>query len=389
MKKIALFLSILLFSFYGMAQQVEYQTFIYTSNDLADEITKLCKEREMREAEAGVRLPYLEKLFNASKESVKGIASGYVTSFIDLGVNAIASLVTRNSRLKQEWEDMVQAENVYKTTLGTVSEVNDFYDNISFDGAMDPAGMRFDGIGCLRKEGQDTVFYISCHIDRSKIDRIINHSKFELALDTLIISPMHSNLPNSPLDLPFSFAERQNFTLSMDMTLTSSWMNEIVMLQKDQVLGEFNITIPVDPSMLDNDGFLRYVRKKNEAPAYKVVGESFIIPRSYMGYRGEDGRYKNSWGTGEYKLSIALKETCEVTDAYRENWKKDRKRRKKMQPKEDFMDATWQMISNQRWDELSQSWIITTLQAPAKIITKDVIDKLGLEPEVKQAKLMK
>lgn len=389
MKKIALFLSILLFSFYGMAQQVEYQTFIYTSNDLADEITKLCKEREMREAEAGVRLPYLEKLFNASKESVKGIASGYVTSFIDLGVNAIASLVTRNSRLKQEWEDMVQAENVYKTTLGTVSEVNDFYDNISFDGAMDPAGMRFDGIGCLRKEGQDTVFYISCHIDRSKIDRIINHSKFELALDTLIISPMHSNLPNSPLDLPFSFAERQNFTLSMDMTLTSSWMNEIVMLQKDQVLGEFNITIPVDPSMLDNDGFLRYVRKKNEAPAYKVVGESFIIPRSYMGYRGEDGRYKNSWGTGEYKLSIALKETCEVTDAYRENWKKDRKRRKKMQPKEDFIDATWQMISNQRWDELSQSWIITTLQAPAKIITKDVIDKLGLEPEVKQAKLIK
>lgn len=389
MKKIALFLSILLFSFYGMAQQVEYQTFIYTSNDLADEITKLCKEREMREAEAGVRLPYLEKLFNASKESVKGIASGYVTSFIDLGVNAIASLVTRNSRLKQKWEDMVQAENVYKTTLGTVSEVNDFYDNISFDGAMDPAGMRFDGIGCLRKEGQDTVFYISCHIDRSKIDRIINHSKFELALDTLIISPMHSNLPNSPLDLPFSFAERQNFTLSMDMTLTSSWMNEIVMLQKDQVLGEFNITIPVDPSMLDNDGFLRYVRKKNEAPAYKVVGESFIIPRSYMGYRGEDGRYKNSWGTGEYKLSIALKETCEVTDAYRENWKKDRKRRKKMQPKEDFIDATWQMISNQRWDELSQSWIITTLQAPAKIITKDVIDKLGLEPEVKQAKLIK
>lgn len=37
------------------------------------------------------------------------------------------------------------------------------------------------------------------------------------------------------------------------------------------------------------------------------------------------------------------------------------------------------MISNQRWDELSQSWIITTLKAPAGIISKDVIDKLGLE----------
>ena len=169
----------------------------------------------------------------------------------------------------------------------------------------------------------------------------------------------------------------------------SSWINEIVQLQKDQVLGRFNINIPVDSSMLDSNGFLRYVRNKGESSAYKVVGESFIIPRSYMGYRDGDGEYRNSWGTGEYKLSIILKETCDITDQYRDNWKKDRKRRKKMQPKENFINTTWQMISNQRWDELSQSWIITTLQAPAKIVTKDVIDKLGLEPEVDQIKVMK
>lgn len=73
--------------------------------------------------------------------------------------------------------------------------MNDFYKETSFDGALDPKGMRFDGIGCLRKDGNDTVFYISCHIDRNKINRIINHSKFELALDTLIICPTRSNLP--------------------------------------------------------------------------------------------------------------------------------------------------------------------------------------------------
>ena len=60
------------------------------------------------------------------------------------------------------------------------------------EGALDPAGMKFDGIGCLKKEGEDTVFFISCHIDRSKLYRIINHSKFELVLDTLIISPEHT-----------------------------------------------------------------------------------------------------------------------------------------------------------------------------------------------------
>ena len=371
MKKSIIILLCLFWTLYSKAQGVEYQTFIYTSDELADEIAKQSEE-------LGTSRGYLGDLFNVSKEAVKGIASGYVTSFIDLGVNAIGALLTRNSRLKEEWEETVKQENVYQTQISTVSEVNDFYKQTSFDGAMDPKGMRFDGIGCLRKENKDTVFYISCHIDRSKINRIINHSKFELVLDTLIISPTHSNLPNSSLDIPFSFEERKNFTLSMNIKLLSSWMNEIVQLQKNQELGEFSINIPVDQSVLDNKGYLRYVRNANDVPAYKVLGESFIVPRSYMGYRDENDNYKNSWGTGEYKLDITLKETCDVTDQYRSKWKEDRKRRKEMQPKEKFFASSWQTISNQRWDELTKSWVITTLKAPASIITKDVIDKLGL-----------
>lgn len=371
MKKSIIILLCLFWTLYSKAQGVEYQTFIYTSDELADEIAKQSEE-------LGTSRGYLGDLFNVSKEAVKGIASGYVTSFIDLGVNAIGALLTRNSRLKEEWEETVKQENVYQTQISTVSEVNDFYKQTSFDSAMDPKGMRFDGIGCLRKENKDTVFYISCHIDRSKINRIINHSKFELVLDTLIISPTHSNLPNSSLDIPFSFEERKNFTLSMNIKLLSSWMNEIVQLQKNQELGEFSINIPVDQSVLDNKGYLHYVRNANDAPAYKVLGESFIVPRSYMGYRDENDNYKNSWGTGEYKLDITLKETCDVTDQYRSKWKEDRKRRKEMQPKEKFFASSWQTISNQRWDELTKSWVITTLKAPASIITKDVIDKLGL-----------
>lgn len=359
----------------GSAQQVEFKTFIYTSNDLGEEIARHSElvNREDR--------GYLGDLFNASKESLKGIASGYVTSFIDLGVNAIGSLLTRNARLKEEWEETVKAENIYKTKISTVSEINDFYKEASFEGAMDPKGMRFDGIGCLRLEDNDTVFYLSCHIDRSKIDRIVKHSKFELVLDTLIVSPTHSNLPNTYLDLPYSFAERDNFTLSMNIKLISSWMNEIVQLQKDQELGAFVLNVPVDPEELDEKGYLRYVRNRDEEPTYKIVGESFIVPRSYMGYRDKDDNYKNIWGTGEYKLEIELKETCDVTEQYRENWKKDRKRRKKLMEKESIWENGWQTISNQRWDELAQSWVITTLQAPAGIITKDVIDKLGLAPE--------
>ena len=356
-----------------MAQSVEYQAFIYTSDELSEEI--------QRETDALGQRSIFGDMLGATTNALSGMATGYITSFVDLGINAIGSLITRKARQKAEWEETVQKENVYETTIRTVSNVNDFYEHTSTAGAMDPKGMKFDGIGCLRMDGQDTVFYISCHIDRSKIQRIINHSKFQLVLDTLIVSPLYSNLPNTPLDLPYSFDERQNFTLSMDIRLTSSWMNEIIQLQKDQELGTFTITIPVSPEQLDAKGFLRYVRAKGETPRYEVVGESFIVPRSFMGYRDMAGNYRNSWGTGEYKLDIVLRETCDVTPQYRANWKQDRKRRKKLQPKEGFLNTTWQTISNQRWDELTQSWIITTLQAPAGIITQDVIEKLGLAPD--------
>lgn len=379
MKKLTTLLACTLMAAGSMAQGPQtYKTFIYTSDDLANEIVQ--KERGIRQA---AQRGYVDDLMNAGLAATKGIASGYVTSFIDLGVNAVGSLVTRNSRLKKEWEETVKAENVYETTISTVSEMNDFYKEVSFDGAMDPKGMRFDGIGCLRTEGKDTVFYISCHIDRSKIHRIINHSKFELVLDTLITSPTRSNLPNTKLNIPFSFKDRKNFNLAMNIRFFSSWMNEIMQLQKNQELGAFTINIPVDEKMLDPQGYLRYVRGITQGPAYKIMGESFIIPRSFSGYRDENDTYMNCWGTGEYKFSITLKETCDVTDQYRENWKKDRKQRKELQEqmeKEDknFLEKTWQTISSQKWDELTQSWVITTLKAPASIITTDLLEEMGL-----------
>lgn len=352
---------------------VTYKTYIYTSDELGSEISKL---NDQRDSSRG----YLGDLFSAAGHSVKGLAGGYVTSFFDMGVNAIGSLITRNRRLKKEWEEAVKKENVFQTRISTVSEMSDFYDAPSFDGAMDPKGMRFDGIGCLRMDGNDTLFYVSLHIDRTKLYRIINHSKFELVLDTLILSPKRSNLPNTQLSIPYSFEERKDFTLSMDITISSSWMNEVVQLQKNVELGQFNINIPVDPSLLGADGFLRYTRQADAAPRYKVTGECFIVPRSYMGFRDEKENFKDSWGTGEYKLAIDLKESCDVTEQYRANWKADYKHRKEMTKKNlSLLERTWQVVSKQDWNEITHSWVITTLQAPADIISNDFINKLGLE----------
>lgn len=354
----------------AISQRVEYKTFIYTNDELADEIQRV------NDLQDDTRRFDMD-LLNATLNAAKGIGSGYISSFIDLGVTALGNIITRNARLKKEWEEMVKAENQWTTKINSIVDVKDFYKKPSTAGALDPLNMNFDGIGCLRTEGTDTVFFLSCHIDRTKLQRIVNHSKFELVLDTLIISPTHSNLPNTRLPLEYSFAERTNFTLSMNIKLTSSWFTDAIELHNDALLGEFNITIPVSSDDVDIDGFLKYVRPSDEPSKYAVIGESFIVPRSYMGYRDSNGRYKNIWGTGQYKLDIELKETCDATPEYIADWKADRKRRQKMMPSEGFISNIWHTISSQKWDEITRSWVITTVSAPAGVVKKEVNNLIG------------
>lgn len=189
---------------------------IYTSNSLSEQLKQVPRESDP------ANRSYFGNLLDASLGAASGIATGYVTSFVDLGVKAIGSLIMKNSENNKKWTQMVSAENTFSKAVGTINEVNNFNSYTSDDGPMDPNGMRFDGIGCLRKVGNDTVFYISCHIDRSKLYRIVNHSKFELVLDTLVIDPAHCNLPNSQLNLPFSFKKKNwssNFSRHKDIII--------------------------------------------------------------------------------------------------------------------------------------------------------------------------
>lgn len=356
----------------GNAQEATiYKAYIYTSDDLAEDIQRANDEQDDTRR-------FDVDLLNATVGAAKGIGAGYISTFIDMGVNALGNLITRNARLKKEWEDMVREENVWSTKISSIQDVKDFYRKPSTAGALDPLNMNFDGIGCLRMENADTVFFISCHIDRSKLNRIINHSKFELVLDTLILSPLHSNLPNTQLPLEFSFDERKDFNMSMNIKLTSSWFTDAIELHNDAPLGEFNISIPIKQEDVDSVGFVRYIRPKDEPSKYPVIGERFIVPRSYMGYRDTHGRYKNIWGTGQYKLDIELRETCDITPEYRANWKTDRKKRKKMMPSVDFFSNVWQTISSQHWDEITRSWVITTISAPADIIGNEIKKDLKL-----------
>lgn len=350
-----------------------YELFIYTG-DKIDELV----QNEYRKEQGDNARGYLGNLGKAFLNAGKGVAGGYVTSIIDIGVNTIAGLITQNANDKIKWEAIVKAENMYQETLTTIEPINNFYSDPSFDGPMDPAGINFNGIGCLRTVNGDTVFYVSCHIDRSKINRIINHSKFELSLDTLIIDPFQCNLPNSAFNTEFSFDRQNNLQFTIEMRLISSWINELTELQKNQELGSFTINISVAQTDLDAKGKLRYVKTADTPPLYKITGDSFIIPRSYMGYRDETNNHKNSWGTGDYKIEILLKETCTITETYRKNWKSDWKQRQNAVNDENFFQRSWKTVTSQRWDEIAKRWVITTLKAPADIITTDLLRELEL-----------
>ena len=349
-----------------------YETFVYTTN----KIDVLIQNEHKKQGENS--RGFMSDLGGAFLNAGKGVAGGYVTSILDIGVNTVAGLFTQGANNKLKWEAVVKAENMYQETLTTVEAINNFYSRPSFDSPMDPAGMNFNGIGCLRTIEGDTTFYISCHIDESKISRIINHSKFELEVDTLIIDPYKGDLPNSDFNSEFSFDQRNNLQIVVEMRLISSWINALTQLQNNQELGHFTLSVPVKQTDLDGSGKLRYVKTANVPAKYKITGESFIIPRSYMGYRDAENNYKDSWGTGDYKVELSIKESCGVTDAYRKNWKADWKARQDAESDENFMQRTWKTITSQRWDELGKQWVITTLKAPADMINNDLLKELDL-----------
>ena len=239
---------------------IAYKTIVYTDSTLTDDIA-----RDTDLAEEGSR-GFGSSLLNAMGNAALGVATGYISSVVDLGIQAIGQLITMDRRHKEEWMANASKECSFTNSLGTLYAINDFYSQGSELGALDPHGIQFNGIGCLATVDKDTSFYVSCHLNRRKLNRIRDHSKFELILDTIIINPYHSHLPNSPLPLSFSFAERKTFNFKMNIQLKSSWMDFTPAMHKDEVLGEFMLDIPIDSADVNENGTFVYIRQKGQEP---------------------------------------------------------------------------------------------------------------------------
>ncbi len=301
------------------------------------------------------------------QDIAKGILSTGTTSMIDIVATEAIKLATLRKRQKQEWTRMITRENHYSDTIGNIKGMQDFYSEVSQVGALDPSNLNFDGITLRGMRNGKEVLFMSCHIDTSQLDRLIRYSKFVLVLDTLIFHPYDCHLPNleangirlnpgqeSDRDNSFSFNERQNLRVGIEITLSSSWINEAVMVMNDVELGSFSLSVPISP---DRQEYI-YSRRQIEANRrlhagdtsfVTIDGDCFVVPRSYMTVSGG----KRMWGTGEYKMQVVIHESCQFVSDEDQNvkarrWHRDYRQltRLQRQHRGGYLRQVWQQSGN-------------------------------------------
>lgn len=330
----------------------------------------------------------LSEITELYRSTFAGKAVSATSGLIDLGVTAIKNAA---SSKRPKWMAAVRNESSFVKVLPMKQEILDFYRAPSTVGPLDPSDMLFDGFGCRQvivcknsrnEEVKEEVFYLSCKVrtDTIGISRMLNHSKFEVYVDTLRFNPSLCDLPNDSLGMEtenridFSFDKRQNLKFNVKATITSSWINQAMQVYNDQYLGEFNITASINPKLM-NDGVFTYVNDIDSSSEkdVKVTGDCFLIPRSYVGATqidagsGDGNPVQDSWGTGQYKVEIQVSETCDINSQYYMNdgkWDKDKwepewEKIKKRQPSK----TPWSRMSSVVESEYKDNkWIVTLLE---------------------------
>ena len=374
-------------SFEDRKDASSFSLYVYQDQDLSKKFRAYWTEQvEALEANDQSQRGLLSDAFSTMVGTASGMAYTSLTGLVSTGINLIGNMVKSK---KDEWRQVMQKENKFEKTLMTMQNLDDFYSSISTTSALDPSNIAFNGFGCHQKRDNETVFYISCHLDTTQqaLSRIFRHSKFQLRVDTLIFNPYKCDLPNdSSLRYserrPFSFEDRSNLKLNIEVTISSSWINQAIQVHKDQQLGSFSLQVPISDMNL-KDGVFRFVRggSDNSVRDIQMQGECFVVPRSYVGVRDDQGNYYDAWGTGQYKVVMKFKESCDIAPRLLQgnNWKEDWKY-KKAQRKAHKRPVNFFRTVQQVWDKNANQWIVTLLEAPTQQMVTTMLGDIGIQP---------
>lgn len=263
-------------------------------------------------------------LLNALSSTGVGQIVSASTSVLGIGVNYLKKAI-KGSR--EDWYNTAQRQCSFHRLLSTESHIDDFYSRPSVQGAMDPANLKFEGFGCRSyielpdKPGWgNEALYMFCSMRRDDegLSHITDHSKFKMQIDTLMFNPRFCNLPNDStgqLDATFDFRGRKDLVLNIKARIYSSWINEAIMVTRDQLLGEFSITARIDSTKLENGLFIYSANDPEMRKLVSIDGDCFIVPRSFTGTT-DAVNYSPAWGTGQYRIEMEITESCRIDDAY-------------------------------------------------------------------------
>lgn len=390
-------------------------------------------------------------MFTLYRSAVAEKFSNSSTNIISAGINLLYEKLASH---RQDWMQAVQKECTYTKNLSMLTEVVDFYREPSTHGALDPTGIVFTGFGCRqyttaeassqpmqpteggggqqgamppqgggKAEGapSDTVpvFYVYCNLRTDSVGRmrIMNHSKFIVEVDSVYFNPFACNLPNDSTaasgssHIDFDFEKRKDLVFTLTANITSSWMNEAIQVYRDVPLGEFKVTVRIDSAALNKDKVFTYDRNHEDSRKAKekyitVEGESFIVPRSYVGMK-DTISYASLWGTGQYKINMVVSETCSINQEHYmqkdststkqvaqntdTSGKKSKKQKKQKQKWNDEWKKEWKIIkarqhSSSFWDTVKEQvvsewkgdeWITTIIEPASSSIISGVSSTLG------------
>ncbi len=151
------------------------------------------REVNVRQMPASIRAEITETVSKLKgTEEDRGIISdvgqavglGLVSGLVDAVVTETFNIFQYRKKQKQEWMRMIQNGNNYTDSITSIKGLKDFYNANSHRGALDPSDINFDGLEIRGMRNGQEVIYMSCSIDRDKLDHLFRHSKFNLVIDT-------------------------------------------------------------------------------------------------------------------------------------------------------------------------------------------------------------
>ena len=360
----------------------------------------LVVERELNTGKRG----FFASLLDVYRNTFTGKVVDFSAQVLQAGINLIVKAVNAEKENYAHWQETTQKELRFSKAFDMQDEISDFYQSPSTVGALDPDGIIFKGFGCKQYlvyqdgaiEKKIPVFIIACSMDTTHAgrQRINHHSKFQMRVDSIIFNPFLCNIPNDSLSaeqiaagmrIPFDFERRQNLRCNLHADLSSSWINEAIMVTHDQYLGSFDISFLIpDSTVLDTvgpwKGYYTWYSDRdrfNPRKQIDITGESFIVPRSFISTRRQGDEQIACWGTGQYRINMSLSESCELNRKYyfdgdtpNKNWKQEWKQMKRRKHYPTFWDAIAADFIR-TFDIQNHQWIHTLLDPVKQAIIVD------------------